>query len=441
MYRSLPCKARETGFTVISIAFLLIADWLSGLVLILLALAAAFYGKYSERLRQKKPLFYLTSLMLIAGFVTEFFLWCGYQRSRFGETGLFLRYLPFGTAFFVLLGIRYVIDIMRRKIPGNQEIPEILSYLLFYPRLAMGPLQSMNEHREMVKASTLTLNSIGEGMTVFVKGLGKKVLIADTLGMLFMPEYAMDKSPSLLMSLLTVTAFSLQLYFTVSGYAQMAAGIALCYGFRLPESYGYPVLSGTLRAFDKGWNMTVVSWFKGCFGLLERDRGILPFLGTLFAWTLMGCWMRPELQLVVWGGWMGLWICADRLLRKRFPRIPRLVYGIMFFLAVFPGWTLIMADSLPDGLRRLGLLVGSGGSIIAETDLYFIQSGGLILLVAIYGATSNFKQLTDKVKAIPVLSKLFAVVSVVITVGLFLLCIAVMATNSDINALAVKGVM
>lgn len=441
IYRLLPAKARETGFTALSAVFLLITDWASGLALMLFAVAAAFYGKYSERLRKKKTLFILASVLLIAGFVTEFFLWCAYQRRVFGEAGLFFMYPPFGTAFFVLQGIRYVVDVMKRRIPGQQRIPEVLSYLLFYPRLVMGPVQSMNEHREMIRASAFSLNSIGEGMTVFVKGLSKKVLLADTLGMLFLSEYAMDKSPSLLMSLLTVAAFALEFYFTVSGFAEMAEGIALCYGFRLPKSYDYPVLSGSLSAFDKGWNMTAVSWFSGCFGVFEKGRGILPCLGKIFAWTLIGCWMRPELQLVVWGAWMGLWICADKLMRKRFARIPSLFYGGMFFLAFFPGWTFIMADSLSDGVRRLGLLVGSGGSIISQTDLYFIQSGWLILIIALYGATGNFRKLTDKIKSMPWLSKAFAVLSIFTVLGLFLLCTAVLATNSDITALARKGVM
>ncbi len=399
------------------------------------------FAHVSLKLRKQKVLIAALAVLMLALYIALFIVWGIYTSTKFEGAGLFLKYLPVGVPFFVLQGMRFVFDMSFRKIPENTSVGSITEYLLFYPRLVMGPVQSFSEHSEMLLNSRLDSETLGEGLCLFVKGLAKKVLLADMIGILFESEYVMNSGTSIIMSWLTTAAFALQFYFTVSGYGNMARGLGLCYGLKMCQSYGKPLICGSMETFDSQWNISVVSWFKGCFSVLAKMKGVLPFAGIILAWTLTGVWYRPELHLLIWGAWMGLWIAADRLLRKSIPKIPSVVYGVAFAVIMLVGWSFFMADSVADGLRRITLLLGSGGKLFSEKDLYFIQSGWLILTISIYSATDNFGKLTDKMKNVPVLSKAVSVLTLPVVLALLVLCIAMLATNMDILALSRKGVM
>ena len=138
---------------------------------------------------------------------------------------------------------------------------------------------------------------------------------------------------------------------------------------------------------------------------------------------------------------MGFWIGIDRFLKNKFKRVPSLFYGTVFFLVTFFGWAFFSADSFSEGIRLVGLLLGGSGSIAKAQDLYYLKSGGFILLIAAYGATGNFTSVIERLKRIPILSKIIKFMTIPVLLLLMVICFVILVTQNDIFILQWKGAM
>ncbi len=432
----MPQGMKRHAFLVFSILFLLISDWISAAGMGVLTLLTVGYSYFSERLRPWKIIFFGVTLLLVLLYLSGFSMWavCIYQYLE--QIGSFLRYCPFGLAFFILQGIRCVIDIYTGKIAALQKPLHIAEYLLFYPRLAMGPIQSYQEHEIMYRSAAQCSQNLGDGLGRFVLGLAKKVLLADTIGLAFSEHYRSDfGNESVVMIWVSLLAFSLELFFTVSGYGDMAKGIALCYGFQIPDSYGYPLFSGSLVTFGKSWNQSVVAWLGQIFAPLMQPKKWISIPGMMCIWGILGCWYRPGIQMLLWGLWMGLWIGLHQYAKKRFQRVPVAIEVLLFILVTFCGWAMFSAGSFSDGIHRICQLFGGSGSIIQERDLYDLKSGGMILLIAMYSATGHFSALLERIRKKPVLSKISGFLTLPVQVVLLMLSLAILVTQKDVSGL------
>lgn len=431
IYWALPARMRQRAFLIISILFLLITDIRSAAGMGVLTALTVTYGRMSGTLRKKRIQFLLWTALLTALYLLGFAFWSIYLYLELEQMQSFLRYCPFGAAFFVLQGLGYVADVYTGKISGTEGRLRTAEYLLFYPRLVMGPVQSFERHMLMQQEAVMCSENLGEGLGRFIRGLAKKALLADTIGLVFSSLYGnAQRDTSLVMAWVTLLAFVLQLYFTVAGYADMAKGIGLCFGFRLPDSYGYPIFSGSLAQFGERWNMSVVKWCRSCFTPMLRPERWQCVLGTVCVWAILGCWYRPCVQMLLWGIWMGFWIGLDQFVKTRFRKAPAAIEAVLFVLTTFSGWAVFSAPTLMDGLRSLTLLFGSSGSFIRESDLYFLQSGGLILLIAFYSATGHFAKMMKYAARRPVLSKGIGILALPVQAVLLILCLAVLATQN-----------
>lgn len=441
IYWLLPKNGRSFAFISFSVIFLGMTDLISAVCMLLLTAMTAGFGKLSDRLRRKRLVFILLTVLLMLLYAVCFILWSYYSSEKYSHANSFLRYCPVGMAFFFLQGTRFAADVLGGRITASDRLRDTVGYLLFYPRLAMGPIQSYGEHRIMVRDAVTCSERLGEGLGLFVLGLSKKILLADTIGLVFNEMYYSDDRLSFVMSWIKVLAFALQFYFTVSGYGNMAKGIALCYGFRLPDSYGKPMLSGSLARFGTEWNISVVSWCRACFMPLFRSHGLKYALGTVLAWVLLGFWYDPVPHMALWGLWMGAWIGLHQYIIHRQWRIPSVVHAFVFIIVTFFAWAFFSADSLSGGMAQLMQLMGSGKSFIQHEDFYFIRSGGIILLIALYSATDSFQRLMKRIKSVPSLSRICEILTLPVQLILLLLCIAVLATHIDVSALQWKGVL
>lgn len=422
--------------------FLAAADAVSACGMIITAVMISLYAFIIGRIRKKRILSVVLSTVVTLILSGDFVCWCIYTSHRFSDAGSFLRYCPFGISFFFLQAIRFVYDAAKGREAARAGFLSSLEYMLFYPVLVMGPAMSYREHMEMTEKISVRTDDLGEGLSIFTLGLSKKVILADSIGMIFSPLYdSLDSNASVLMAWLTVIAFALQLFFTLSGYGDMARGIALCYGFRIPESYRKPLLSGSLSKFGEEWNMSVSSFFREMFSPMLKNYRWQYIAGMFFAWTLQGIWYRPFPVIIIWGAWMGLWIGIDGCMKKKFRRIPTTVYAVMFFIALFFGFAFMSGETLSGGIRMLGLTVGTSAVVADSHDFYYIRSGGLVLAAALYAASGNFGWIMERIKKVPVLSSVISFAGVFVQAGLLLLCALLIVTGYDITLLQLKGVM
>lgn len=422
--------------------FLAVTDIISAAGLIASAVITAGYVRISKRLRKKRAVFFVATAFLMLFYTAGFIGGSLYSINRFENAHSFLRFCPVASSFFYIQAVRFAADIYKGRIRRLPDINATMDYLLFYPRLAMGPVMTYNEHITMQINRKQSSERMGEGLSLFIIGLSKKVLIADTIGLVFAPLYGkLSDDSTLLMAWLTVLAFALELFFVVSGYGDMAKGTALCYGFDVPVSYGSPLLSGSLSRFHDEWNISVISWFKSLFGIMLRPGRWQYIAGTVAVWIFYAMWYRPGPQMIIWGAWIGLWIGMDGYVRDKFSRVPSVINGIVFFLAMFFGWAFFSAGSIPEGINAVALLLGKSASIARANDLYFIRTAGVIMVIAVYSASGNFGVLLRQARRIPFISRLIDLSGVIVQAVLLILCIVVLTTNSDIMALHMKGVM
>lgn len=438
----IPEKAKQPAFIIISMIFLAVTDIISAVGMIISALIISGYARFSVKVRKKRILFFLLTTIFMLFYILCFVSFSFYNAYKFKNVNSILRFLPVGIAFFYLQAIRFTADIYKGKLQSAFDVNDVMDYLLFYPRLVMGPVMTYNEHKKMLSCGKQNLESIGNGLSLFTIGLSKKVLIADTIGLVFAPLYGnLSQDNTMLMSWLTVIAFALEIFFILSGYGDMAKGIAMCYGFDIAVSYKHPLLSGSLSRFNDEWNISVVSWFKSMFAPMLRPEKSSYISGTMFVWILVGMWCRPVSQMIIWGAWLGLWIGLDGYLRVKFSRIPSVVNNIVFFIATLFGWAFFSADSIAEGLNSVGLLLGTGTGIASSADLYYIRSAGLIMIIAAYISIGNFGALIKHARRISFISKAIDFLSAIMLVVLLILCIVVISTNIDITSLQVKGVI
>ncbi len=386
---------------------------------------------FRKRLCKNKVLLLLAAAGIILLYISAFALSAAYNFSRFSEAGLFLRFCPVGMAFFTLQGIRFTADVLSGKVSPDTE--SAAHFLLFYPRLAMGPVQSYEEHSEMCGKASMNSQNIGEGLSCFIRGLAMKVLLADVIGVVFSSFYGgSDREQSILMTWTALLAFALQFFFTVAGYSKMAEGIALCYGFRLPESYSTPIMSGSISGFGNRWNKTIVNWFKGCFVPLIKTESWYSVLGTVFAWTLMGFWYRLALPAIIWGIWMGVWMGVHHYFKQKLSKIPSFIETSVFIVVSFLGWAMFSAGSISAGLNHIGSMIGSSGKLFQEQDMYFIRSGGIILVISMYCASGHFQRITQRIKKIPVLSGISGAAGIILHMVLLILCAAALVSQHSV---------
>ncbi len=420
--------------------FLAVSDIVSAIGMIAAAMITAVYGKASVTLHKKRLILIISTFSIILMHIISFIGFSIYNFQRFDNAHSFLRFCSIGVPFFFFQAVRFTIDIYKGKVRKNPDINDSLEFLLFYPRLVIGPVMTYNEHIEMLSDSRQSSEKIGEGLGLFIKGLSKKLLLADTIGLVFSPLYGdVNRDTTLLMSWIIILAFALELFFTVAGYGDMAKGIALCYGFNIPANYKYPLLSGSLSRFGSEWNISVVSWCKSCFSPMLRGNRWQSIIGITAAWVMVGFWYRPELQVIIWCAWLGFWIGLDGYIRNQFKRIPSVIYAIVFFLVTFFGWAFLSADSISDGINMVGLLAGSSTNIFRAQDLYYISQAGIIILIAVYSATGHFDILIERIRRIPAFCAITNILGFIFQILLLLLCIVVLVNNNDIIALQLKG--
>ena len=228
------------------------------------------------------------------------------------------------------------------------------------------------------------------GARRFILGLGKKVLLAEELGLL-VTACQSSASPTVVMAWLGALGYTLQLYFDFSGYSDMAIGLGWILGLPLPENFDYPYLSRSLTEFWRRWHITLGSFFRDYIyiplGGSRKGRG-RQILNLWIVWLLTGLWHGAGWNFILWGLlFWGLLVVEKLFLLPRLEkgRVWPRVYVLFFLLVSF---TVFSAGDLREAVSRVAALFGGGGEMFFSRETgYYLQSYGILLLLGIVGAT------------------------------------------------------
>ena len=226
--------------------------------------------------------------------------------------------LPIGISFYTFHALSYLIDIYRGTARHLSSPIDFALYITFFPQLVAGPIVRFHEIRDQLIRRTETVPTFAAGVYRFCHGLGKKVLIADTLAPVADAAFAAPTGElGTAAAVLGVVTYAVQLYFDFSGYSDMALGLAMMFGIHLPENFARPYSSRSVTEFWRRWHMSLSRWFRDYLYIsLGGNRGtpLATYRNLVIVFLITGLWHGAAWTFVLWGAYHGVLLLIERVL-------------------------------------------------------------------------------------------------------------------------------
>lgn len=341
-------------------------------------------------------------------------------RDKLGSAADFF---PIGISFFTLSAIGVLTDVFRGRIKAEKSIVNFALYIMMFPKLIMGPVISYPKFIRASEKRSEGLSAIGEGLIEFIKGLAKKILFADSLYMLWSAvSNTAAGELSVLTAWLGAAAYILCLYFTLSSFSDMCVGILLCFGYRYPKSFNYPMFSSRIRTFYSRWLIQVFKSFRKSYHLAAspfRKDSLCRKLIYVFFWASLGFWYTFNLNGFVWG----LLIGTAVLIEKRFSNAKMLdMTGIIYtFFAVVLSSAVLFGGDLVYSFRYIIAMLGGNGVLADSVSLYLVKSYFVLILICMYASTDLFRNVRVRIKKMKI-RYVFEVITPIVMLVLMVVC-------------------
>lgn len=274
-------------------------------------------------------------------------------------------HLPIGISFFTFQAMTYVVDVYRRHAEVQRNPMHVALYISLFPQLIAGPIVRYGDIARQLVRRVVTLDRFASGVSRFVVGLGKKMLIANVVSEQVDLIFALPASDwTAGLAWLGAGYYALQIYFDFSGYSDMAIGLGRMFGFEFLENFNYPYVARSIQEFWRRWHISLSTWFRDYLYIpLGGSRGGRgrTFLNLLIVFLLCGLWHGARWNFLVWGLFHGAFLVAERAIGPRRPWAVLRPLGHLYALVtVLIGWVLFRADSLAQALAFLAAMAGFG---------------------------------------------------------------------------------
>ena len=343
--------------------------------------------------------------------------------------------LPIGISFYTFQVLTYTVDVYRGKVPAQKSYGKLLLYVSFFPQLIAGPIVNYTDIAKSLGERKIGASDLYQGFMRFFIGFGKKVLLANTCGVIVDKLVAAD-TMSFAGSWLMAAAYALQIYFDFSGYSDMAIGMGRMFGFRFFENFNYPYISKSITEFWRRWHISLGTFF--------RDYVYIPLGGNrvslwknirniLIVWLLTGFWHGASWNFMAWGVYYGLLLLAEKFLLKDIKKkLPGAVNLLVTLVLVLVGWVLFYYESLGDGVHHLGIMFGFVRSSLTDPTAVYYFKHYLAFLVFAVLACVPWKAAADRLPEIPgnVAKNLGRFVKPLVITAIFLLALCMIVTQS-----------
>lgn len=401
LYYLIPWKFKNTVLLLVSLVFY---AWGEPIYILLMLFSIVFnyfsgieidyYHKLRDR-KNKKISFWFTVAVNLG--ILGFFKYYGFLITNLNAILPFdIPYkelaLPIGISFYTFQTLSYIIDVYKGEVPVQKNFISFGTYVTMFPQLIAGPIVRYSDVNEQLAKRKLSLYKFGEGVTWFLRGLGKKVLLANNIGMTYdaIALLAADER-SVLTAWIGAIAYAMQIYFDFGGYSDMAIGLGKMLGFEFVLNFDYPYISKSITEFWRRWHISLGTWF--------REYVYIPLGGNrvstgkhirniLVVWVLTGFWHGAAWNFMFWGLYYGLWLLLEKYVLMRFlEKIPGFIRQIYSFVVVVFGWMLFAAPTLGKAVSYIGNMFGiHGNGFVDSTGLYYLSGNLILLLICIFCA-------------------------------------------------------
>ena len=293
-------------------------------------------------------------------------------------------------SFYTFQTMSYTIDVYRGDAKVQKNIISFGAYVSLFPQLIAGPIVRYQTIADQIDDRTHSFDKFGEGVKRFVCGLGKKVLIANNIGLLW-STISNAKDLTVVSAWLGIAAFAFQIYFDFSGYSDMAIGLGKMFGFDFLENFDHPYCSASVAEFWRRWHISMGTWFRDYvyIPLGGSRRGLaLQLRNIAVVWLLTGFWHGANWNYVLWGVFYGVLLIFEKFfLLKRLKKAPAFVGHIYTLLCVAVGWVLFAFEDFGAGLAYLKTMFG-GAAFCNSASLYQLLSYLPLLILCAVASTS-----------------------------------------------------
>lgn len=299
--------------------------------------------------------------------------------------------LPLGISFYTFQIMSYVIDVYRGQTKAQQNIILLTVYISLFPQLVAGPIVRYDTVEAELRERRTSLRDFGEGLSRFLYGLGKKVIIANQMALVADSVFDSAQTVPAAFMWLGIFAYALQIYYDFSGYSDMAIGMGRIFGFHFDENFNYPYMADSVTDFWRRWHISLSGWFREYvyipLGGNRRGQG-RQILNMMVVWLLTGMWHGASWNFVLWGVFYGVALVLEKtVLKNGLKCLPSVLKHGITLLVVLIGWAIFRADGsgmLPVVLERL-FVSGSGTARDFLTEHADLLQTAVVLPVAIIG--------------------------------------------------------
>jgi alginate O-acetyltransferase complex protein AlgI len=327
--------------------------------------------------------------------------------------------LPIGISFYTFETLTYVIDVYRGVHKPLRNFWDYQLYIILFPKLIAGPIIRYHEIADQIpdRSARDNVDEKLMGFYRFCLGLGKKVLIANTMAAYADSVYghpvtgANGLDPALITTAtawFAAIAYTLQIYFDFSGYSDMAIGLGRMIGFRFPENFNNPYTAESITDFWRRWHMTLGSWMRNYLYIPlggNRVSNVRLYFNLWLVFLLSGFWHGASWSFVIWGAWHGMFLVLERLfllkLTSRIGKIPRIIFT-MFIVTL--GWVVFRVEYFRMAVKYILAMFGKTTATIAHLpDFKWNVVFVIALFFAFFVVVKSGRKLQDSVYGIPTL--------------------------------------
>ena len=374
-------RAKNCLLVIASLIFYAYGEPIYVIVLILSAFGNYLFARLIAALPQNKKWIMTAAVILNIGLLI-FFKYLGFLAdSLYAVTGLSVSVpdikMPIGISFFTFQALSYVIDVYRGTVEAQKNYGKVLLYISYFPQLIAGPIVKYHDVELEINNRKQTVDETGKGIRRFVAGLSKKVLIANTMGMV--ADNIFNASAGLLSGAgawIGALSYMLQIYFDFSGYSDMALGLGRMFGFHFKENFDYPYVSSSIREFWRRWHISLSGWFREYLYIPlggNRKGKFRTVVNKMIVFLVTGIWHGASLNFLFWGAYHGFFLMLEEYvpaIAKKGGRLKSIFQHIYALLAVCIGFVFFRADTM-----------AQGGLFVKKMFTGFNMSAGALSLV------------------------------------------------------------
>ena len=436
LYFTLPFKYKNYILLLFSLIFYAWGEPIYILLMIFSSIVDFINGKNIEKHKDdnKKKKFYLIISIIINISLLGFFKYADFFIKVINnilnlDIPLLKLGLPIGISFFTFQTMSYSIDVYRGDVKAEKDFLTFMTYVCMFPQLIAGPIVRYETVSSELHKRDINFKKFADGFTRFLRGLFKKVLIANNIGLLFTLITSSEVNDiSIMTGVLAIVSYAFQIYFDFSGYSDMAIGMGNMCGFTFLENFNYPYISKSITEFWRRWHISLSSWFKDYVYIPlggSRVNILKNIRNILIVWILTGFWHGASWNFIFWGLYYGILLLLEKfVLKKYIDKLPDFVKHIYTIVLVFIGWMIFAFD---DSKYLFGFIKAlTSNKFVDSAFLYYFKNYFLILVIATLFSLPVYPKVKEKMNN----SIFTSLLSISIYVILFIITLSYLVSDT-----------